>query len=306
MREMAPCNPRQGVDIPNYSMRPTATRGELQAADAYCLMLADGHYENFSVASKLLSAQLRVHLARIYAYCRTTDDLGDESGSVEAGRARLARWRDDVEQLFAGKPPVHPALIALAETIAQYRMQGAPFLDLIAANVQDQEVTAYASWSDLLAYCHNSAAPVGRMVLTVFGISSPVTERLSDDVCIGLQLANFAQDVARDGVLGRTYLVQDDIRAGGTQHATRVMVERARELLASGRALERMAPSGLRFQLALYRLGGLAICDAIARIDYRTDVTRPTVTRAVKLGLLARAIALSLQPVRDAQPAETA
>ena len=287
-------------------MRPTATRGELQAADAYCLMLADGHYENFSVASKLLPAPLRTHLARIYAYCRTTDDLGDESGSVEAGRARLALWRDAVEQLFAGKPPIHPALIALAETVVEFRMQSAPFLDLIAANVQDQEVSAYESWPDLLAYCRNSAAPVGRMVLTVFGISNATTERLSDDVCVGLQLANFAQDVARDAALGRTYLVQSDIRSGGKPHATRVMVERARELLASGRALERVAPAGLRFQLALYRLGGLAICDAIARIDYRTDVRRPTVTRATKAGLLVRAVALSLQPTRDAQRVEPA
>lgn len=286
-------------------MGPT-TSGELQAADAYCLMLADGHYENFSVASKLLHPALRAHLARIYAYCRSTDDYGDESGSREAARARLRCWRDEVEQLFAGAVPIHPVLIALSETIAACNMQPAPFLDLIAANVQDQEVATYETWTDLLAYCRNSAAPVGRMVLTVFGMYDAYTERLSDDVCVGLQLANFAQDVARDGKLGRTYLVQSDIREGGTQHATRVMVERARELLVSGRALERVAPPGLRFQLALYRLGGNAICDAIARIGYRTDVTRPTVTKPVKFGLLLRAVALSLQPARDAQPAQTA
>lgn len=288
-------------------MRPTPTAsGELQAADAYCLMLADGHYENFSVASKLLPQALRVHLARIYAFCRTTDDLGDESGAREPARKRLLRWRDEVEAVFAGAPPIHPVLIALSETIAACRMQPAPFLDLIAANAQDQAVSSYESWADLLGYCRNSAAPVGRMVLTVFGISNAYTERLSDDVCIGLQLANFAQDVARDATLGRTYLVQSDIRAGGLGQATRIMVQRARELLASGRALERVAPAGLRFQLALYRLGGLAICDAIARIGYRTDVQRPTITKAVKFGLLMRALTLSLQPVRGEQPAETA
>lgn len=280
--------------------------GELAAADAYCVMLAQRHYENFSVASKLLPAQTRLHLARIYAYCRTTDDLGDESGSKERGRQRLAQWRAEVEQMFAGGPAVHPVLIALSRTVADFEMGKSPFLDLIAANVQDQEVGSYETWADLIAYCRNSAAPVGRMVLSVFGISNATTQPLSDDVCIGLQLANFAQDVARDGVLGRTYLVQADIRERGTPGATDIMVQRARELLASGRALERMAPTVLRMQLSLYRMGGLAICDAIERIGYRTDLQRPTVTKAVKLGLLLRAVVESLQQAREERRTEPA
>ncbi|MBV8073794.1 MAG: squalene/phytoene synthase family protein [Candidatus Eremiobacteraeota bacterium] len=252
-------------------------------------MLAARHYENFTVASKLLPPAARLDLARIYAYCRTTDDLGDESGSVEAALSRLGRWRDEVERMFAGEPPVHPVLIAVARTVALRSLGIEPFLALIAANVQDQNVASYESWPELLAYCRNSAAPVGRMVLGVFGLRGGDAERLSDDVCIGLQLANFAQDVARDERLGRTYLVQADIRALGKAGATQAMVVRARELLASGRALERMAPFGLRLQLALYRLGGLAICDAIAAIAYRTDLERPTVSKRTKLALVMRA-----------------
>ncbi|MGH7660050.1 MAG: squalene/phytoene synthase family protein [Vulcanimicrobiaceae bacterium] len=280
--------------------------GELAAADAYCVMLAQRHYENFSVASRLLPGETRLHLARIYAYCRTTDDLGDESGSRERGRQRLAWWRAEIEQMFGDGPAVHPVLIALSQTVAEFEMDKGPFLDLIAANVQDQGVATYETWPDLIGYCRNSAAPVGRMVLSVFGISNAATQPLSDDVCIGLQLANFAQDVARDGALGRTYLVQADIRAGGVAGATDVMVQRARELLASGRSLERMAPPMLRLQLSLYRMGGLAICDAIERIGYRTDVERPTVTKAAKLGLLLRAVVESLQQARDERSTEPA
>jgi squalene synthase HpnC len=286
--------------------RTITTDGELQSADAYCLMLAQRHYENFSVASKLLPTRVRLHLSRIYAYCRTTDDLGDESGSLAGARVRLARWREEVEEMFAGKPPVHPVLIALTQTIAECSLDAAPFLDLIVANVQDQEITSYETWGDLLAYCRNSAAPVGRMVLGVFEMRNPMSERLSDDVCIGLQLANFAQDVRRDADLGRTYLVQSDIRSADKARATQIMCDRARELLGSGRALERMAPAGLRFQLALYRLGGLAICDAIARTGYRTALERPTVTRTVKAALLVRALVESLQSARDAHRAEPA
>ena len=282
-------------------------QGELREADAYCRFLAERHYENFTVASKLLPAAVRVDLARIYAFCRTTDDLGDESGDVDRARARLARWRDEVEQMFEGRSPIHPVLIALRETVGEHRLSARPFLDLIAANVQDQEVFAYETWPEILGYCRFSAAPVGRIVLGVFGLSNAVTEKLSDDVCIGLQLANFAQDVARDALLGRTYLVQSDLRERGKAGAVAAMVERARRLLVSGRALERLTPvAGLRLQLALYRLGGLAICDAIVRIGYRTDVQRPQVTKQMKLGLVARAALESFTSISRSRRAEPA
>lgn len=275
---------------------------ELQAADAYCRTLAGGHYENFVVASGVLRRELRVHLMRIYAFCRTTDDLGDESGT--AALERLERWRDEVAALFAGRAPVHPVLIALRETAKHYAMPAQPFLDLIEANVQDQRVSTYATWPDLEAYCMLSAAPVGRMVLRVFGLTSPLAERLSDDVCIGLQLANHAQDVSRDAKIGRTYLLQAELERDGMAGAVRGLVERARSLLASGRTLEAMAPQPLRLQLALYRLGGLAICERIEAVGFRTDLERPHVSNARKFGLLARGIVESLRAhdeVRDAK-----
>jgi phytoene/squalene synthetase len=108
-----------------------------------------------------------------------------------------------------------------------------------------------------------------------------------------LQLANHAQDVTRDAKIGRSYLLQEDIRIGGTHGAVRALVERARTLLASGETLERMTRGALRLQLALYRLGGLAICKEIERIDFRTDVTRPSVSKGTKVALVIRA-AISL------------
>jgi squalene synthase HpnC len=276
---------------------------ELQAADAYCRLLAGGHYENFVVASSVLRPDLRLHLARVYAFCRTTDDLGDESGSFAL--VRLERWRDEVGALFAGAAPVHPVLIALRETVRHYSMPAQPFLDLIEANVQDQRVSTYLTWPELEAYCMLSAAPVGRMVLRVFGLTSPLAERLSNDVCIGLQLANHAQDVSRDAKIGRTYLLQSELQSGGTTVAVRGLVDRARGLLSSGRALEAMAPQPLRLQLALYRLGGLAICDEIERIGYRTDLQRPHVSNAKKAALLARGIFESMRPQGEVRDAET-
>jgi phytoene/squalene synthetase len=167
-------------------------------------------------------------------------------------------------------------------------MPAKPFLDLIAANVQDQSVKRYANWQDLEAYCMLSAAPVGRMVLAVFGVEDAQAGPLSDDVCIGLQLANHAQDVSRDAAIGRSYLLDSDLRAGGVPFAVKALVDRARQLLDSGRRLEPMAPGALRLQLALYRLGGLAICDAIERAGYATDRTRPSVSTAMKISLALR------------------
>lgn len=274
------------------------------AADAYCRYLARRHYENFIVASRLLREPLRRDLTRIYAYSRTTDDLGDESGTE--ARRRLERWREEVLDLFAGRRPSHPVLLALGETIARSRLPAQPFLDLIQANLQDQEITSYATWPELRAYCMLSAAPVGRLVLGVFRISGPAAERWSDDVCIGLQLANFAQDVSVDARKGRTYLLQTELAAGGVAAATRAHCERARALLSSGLALEALAPWPLRFQFALYRLGGLAIVRAIARSGYRTDFRRPRVSGAAKVLLLAHAVRQSVQRGRDARALEAA
>lgn len=277
---------------------------EIAAADAYCRLLASRHYENFVVASGLVGGQVRRDLMRVYAYCRTTDDLGDESAGEAA--ARLERWRAQVVELFAGGAPVHPVLVALRRTVVRYGLAAEPFLDLIEANVQDQRVTSYESWAELHAYCMHSAAPVGRMVLGVFGLTGGAAERLSDDVCIGLQLANFAQDVSRDKAKGRTYLLQTELRADGLAGAVRAHCERARKLLASGYELEAMAPTLLRFQLALYRLGGLAILAAIERAGYRTDLARPRVSKAAKALTLAKAMWRGVRPSGHVGKLETA
>jgi len=262
---------------------------ELRAANRYCRYLAGRHYENFSVASFFLPPSLRLHLARIYAFSRTTDDLGDESGSCAL--PRLAQWRDQVMQCFSdGPPPIHPVLVSLRETVREFDLPAQPFLDLIDANVQDQLISQYESWEDLRQYCTLSAAPVGRMVLGVFRVPGPLAQALSDDVCIGLQLANFAQDVSVDREKGRTYLIQADIRSLGLPGAVESLCRRAEQLLMSGLTLEPMVPGRLRAQLALYRLGGMAIIDAIRRSGYRTDVVRPKVATATKVSLMSRTL----------------
>jgi squalene synthase HpnD/squalene synthase HpnC len=280
---------------------PAPPPSELAHADAFCKRLARRHYENFTVASAVLPAELRVHLARIYAFCRVTDDLGDESRSD----ARLRAWRDQVETALCGDAvPTHPVLLALRETATACTIPLRPFLDLISANQQDQRVAAYATWAELEAYCSLSAAPVGRMVLAVLGIRGARAEELSDSVCVGLQLANFAQDVAVDARLGRCYLPADDVDALGLRGAIRALCDRAESMLAAGTELEAMTAGRLRAQLAMYRLGGSAILDAIRRAAYRTDAVRPQVSATVKARLAAEAVSLLTSDL-NGQPAAT-
>src|SRR5579863_7412674 len=260
----------------------------LEAADAYCRGLVR-HYENFTVASRLSPRSLRRDLTRVYAFCRFTDDLGDESGDRTVAMRRLRRWLDETRESFDHDERTHPVLVALSETARAFGLEAQPFVDLIDANMQDQRIDTYEDWPALRGYCMHSAAPVGRIVLRLFNILDPAAVALSDDVCIGLQLANFAQDVSVDKRLGRTYLLQSDIREHGVEGATRSMCDRARALLASGVALEVLAPPRLRVQLALYRLGGEAILDAIAAAGYRTGARRPSVDRAARVRIVTAA-----------------
>ena len=259
------------------------------AADAYCAAMLK-HYENFTVASRLAPRALRRDLARVYAFARTTDDLGDESGDPAVATHRLIAWRAEVTALFAGEVALHPVLAALRDTIERHALPSQPFMDLIDANLQDQRVATYEDWPALLGYCRLSAAPVGRLVLHLFGVTDPRSFPLSDDVCIGLQLANFAQDVSVDARRGRTYLMQCDLRELGEAGAVRAMCVRARTLLASGRELEATLSGRLRLQLALYRLGGEAILDAVARTHYATAYTRPTVGRVSRARVALQAL----------------
>jgi phytoene synthase len=261
---------------------------DLAAADALCRRLVAGHVENFTAISRIVPAPVRAHLARVYAFCRVTDDLGDETGA--AAPAALAEWRAEVERvLLRGAPPRTALMLAVGETVHARALQAAPFLDLIAANVQDQTVHAYQTWPQLLAYCRLSAVPVGRMVLGVVGLRDHRALRLSDDVCVGLQLANFAQDVSVDAAKGRRYLVGDDVAGQGVAGAVRVMCDRAETLLNSGEQLERLCAGWLRAQLALYRLGGLAIVAAVRARGCETERERPQLTTLTRMRVAATA-----------------
>src|ERR1035441_9644280 len=177
----------------------------------YCARLARTHYENFSVASWFLPSRLRQHFFNLYAYCRISDDLGDEVGDAAASLELLDQWQRELDACYDGTPR-HPVFVALAETVREFAIPKHEFSDLLRAFRQDQTVTSFETFNDVLAYCRYSANPVGHLVLYLCGYRDPERQQLSDFTCTALQLANFWQDVSVDYEKGRIYLPLEDLR----------------------------------------------------------------------------------------------
>src|SRR5947207_1218147 len=154
----------------------------LVEAQQYCNRLARSHYENFSVASWFLPERLRQHFFNVYAYCRISDDLGDEVGNPQTSLQLLDQWEAELDACYRGNPR-HPVFVALRETITTLDIPRDPFANLLTAFRQDQKVTRYQTFDDLLGYCLNSANPVGHLVLYLCGYRDAERQKLSDFTC---------------------------------------------------------------------------------------------------------------------------
>jgi squalene synthase HpnC len=285
---------------PEYAI-PDHAPSQAEARE-YCRRLARSHYENFSVASWLLPEGLRQHFFNVYAYCRISDDLGDEVGDRAASLALLDEWETELNACYEGEPR-HPVFVALAETVRKFEIPKHEFADLLTAFRQDQNVSRYETFNDVLGYCRYSANPVGHLVLYVCGYRDAERQLLSDYTCTALQLANFWQDVSADFAKGRIYLPLDDlrrfgvseetIRAGENTSAFREMlkfeVERAREWFRQGLPLIAKVDRALATDIELFSRGGQEILRAIERQHYAVLGRRPVISKTRKLALVAGA-----------------
>ena len=290
---------------PEYAIPERAP--SLEQAQAYCRRLATRHYENFSVVTWFLPKRLHQDFYNVYAYCRISDDLGDEVGNPEHSLRLLDEWGQELEACYRGAPR-HPVFVALAETVRACRIPKQPFADLLQAFRQDQVVTRYETFQDLLGYCRNSANPVGRLVLYVCGYRDDMRQQLSDYTCTALQLANFWQDVAVDYGKGRIYLPLEDLRRFGAtesqiaeRRATsqflelmKYEVERAREWFARGLPLAATLERELAIDIELFTRGGQEILKAIERQGFDVLKQRPALSKSRKILLMARAVARRL------------
>src|SRR6478736_1315565 len=243
--------------------------------------------ENFPVASLLFPRALRPHLRAIYGFARLVDMLGDE---VPGDRlAALDELEAQLEACYEGAP-TWEVMRQLQPTIRACSLPREPFLRLIEANRMDQRVSSYETWLDLKGYCVHSADPVGRLVLGVLGRSDDgEVVALSDDVCTGLQLVNFLQDVPRDLALGRVYLPVEDRRRydvtvldAPNEPLTRLLefeAERASGLLAGGQLLRERIGGRIGRAVGLFARGGLAALEALEDAGWDIFTRRPRPSR---------------------------
>jgi len=283
-----------------YAIPPTAP--SLAEAREYCARLARTHYENFSVASWFLPRRLRQHFFNVYAYCRVSDDLGDEVGDTEASLELLDQWQRELEACYEDSPK-HPVFVALAETVRQFDIPKHEFSDLLIAFRQDQTVTRFETFYDVLAYCKYSANPVGHLVLYLCGYRDAERQQLSDFTCTALQLANFWQDVSVDYAKGRIYLPLEDLRrfgvtedeiahtqnTGAFKEMMKFEVERAREWFRQGLPLVGKVDRELAIDLDLFSRGGMEILSAIEKQNYAVLGNRPAISKTRKLALVTHA-----------------
>ena len=290
----------------------------VEEARAWCARLTRGHYENFSVLSSLVPRRLREDFAAVYGFCRCADDLGDETGDPERSIDLLGWWREELDACYRGAPR-HPVFVALAPTIERHDLPREPFEALIGAFEQDQRVTRYETWDELIGYCRGSADPVGRLVLMICGEPrSPELYDRADEICTALQLTNHWQDIARDILeRDRIYLPRelnpienfddrlrrsaaqgygvDQAYLGEARKVVKACCDRTWPLFESGQRLVDLVGPTTRPIVWLLAAGGQHVLRLVESWNYETVLHRPSLGPVPRVLLVGRAWLMALR-----------
>lgn len=286
--------------------QPPRTRnaaGDLRAAYDACLGIAAARYENFPVASRLLPARVRPHLAAVYAFARGADDIADAVAPAGERLARLEEWEQNLLAARGGAAE-SDVFRALGDTMHRFDLPLRPFQDLLSAFRQDVTVSRYADYEALRDYCRRSANPVGRVVLMLHGIRDAEALRASDAICTALQIANHLQDVREDAERGVIYMPQDEMerfavceedltQAAATPPLRAFLVfqiGRTKRLFREGLPLLYRTRGALGRELRAIWRGGVAALDAISRAEWNVCAGAPVLNRRDKAGLFLAAL----------------
>jgi len=268
----------------------------------YCETIARSHYENFPVASRFVSKDIRKYVWAIYAFARIADDYADEPGFTLAERMdNLNQWELYLDECYSGNP-THRVFAALAETVERFQIPHELFQNLLTAFRADVTVKRYETYEDVLAYCRNSANPIGRLLLLLLNYRSETMMHLSDSICTALQLTNFWQDVSVDLQKDRIYLPLEELEEFGYseedlfnnkvndsfRNLMAFQVRRTADLFVEGKPLLTMVGKNLSMELKLTWNGGKSVLHKIHKQNYDVLTKRPVLTKLDKLALLFR------------------
>ncbi|HEY6906176.1 MAG TPA: squalene synthase HpnC [Ignavibacteriaceae bacterium] len=267
------------------------------------LQFARTHYENFPVVSFLIPAHLRKHVAIIYWFARTADDIADE-GNLDAPERleKLREFESDFNEMLKGNYRSGYES-ALHDTIISRKLNPEHFTSLLRAFKQDVVKKQYDNYEELLDYCRNSANPVGRLILELHGIKNEESNNYSDKICTALQITNFLQDIKPDYEKGRIYIPTDEIQSfkvtrkmfeeGQMNPDLRRLIEfnvtRTQMLFDEGRNLIKFLKGRLKYEIKWTILGGEAILEKIRKNDYNVFI-RPYLTKKDFIILLLNSV----------------
>jgi squalene synthase HpnC len=277
---------------------------ELEACYRYCEALCRSRHHNYPVGSLFARQALRKHIFAVFAFAFVADDFADEPG-FEGRRAReLDRWEEQLHDCYRGRAE-HPVFVALGHTVDKFGLPITELQSLLSGFRTDLERRRYSTFTELRSYTHQSAEPVGHLLLMIGGYRAPELLAYADDLSTGLALVRLIQDIPSDWSRGRVYLPAEDLRHFGVTEGTiakraithqvgslvRYEVARARALFERSRPLIDIVGADLAVELALMWHGGMRMLDKIASTGARLFVDRPHLNAADKALVLARAIA---------------
>ncbi len=280
---------------------------QVDNAYAKCVELANSHYENFPVA-KMVPKHLRKHVAAVYAFARTADDIADENHEqiAEDDPIRVKNLEEFESQLNMPAEKRNPQwawiFTACDCTIKEFSIPKQLFFDLVSAFKQDVVKKRYADFPELLDYCRRSANPVGRLVLLLHGFSDETRFAQSDSICTALQLANFWQDMSVDKLKNRIYIPQSDwngltendffadFASPEVRDVLKFQVQRTAKLFDAGALLPKSLPFPLSLEIRATLAGGRTILEKISQQDFDTLKARPKITKFDKLKILFKSL----------------
>jgi 15-cis-phytoene synthase len=270
--------------------------------DDYCRERASRSGSSFYYSFLFLPPDPRRAITALYAFCREVDDVVDEIADRSLAATKLAWWRGEVEQLYAGKP-THPVTRALAEHLAPFDIRKPQLIEILDGMQMDLDGQRYLDFPGLSLYCRRVAGVVGELAASIFGFQDPATLRYADRLGLAFQLTNIIRDVGEDARAGRIYLPADDLQRHGFAAHQLLAARAADELSAPFRALMReqvdrargcyrdafaLLPAGDRRQqrpglimAAIYS----TLLDEIERDDYRVLSQRISLTPVRKFWL---------------------
>ena len=182
--------------------------------DEYCQQKAAASGSSFYYSFLFLPAERRRAITALYAFCREVDDVVDEVSDPGIARTKLAWWRTEVADLFAGHPN-HPVTRALAPFTQRFEIDAPRLNEIIDGMEMDLTHHRYPDFDALRLYCHRVAGVVGQLSACIFGYTNARTLEYAENLGIAFQLTNIIRDVGEDARRGRVYLPVEDLAGFG-------------------------------------------------------------------------------------------